>query len=110
MAATKVMVLLVSVTCARSGGGGKVGIPCAWVGAGVKTGVLSVWDREAGDVGVSYLLVLVRTSWHACVGNRLSEAAGLVLCWGSRIYISAWTYNIATDDARLLMLSRIWSS
>ena len=55
-------------------------------------------------------LVLVVPACWACVGTRLIGAAFLILCWGIHSSLSAWTFKIATEDARALMLSRIWSS
>ena len=110
VATTPAMVLLVHVTCARLGESRKVGVPRAWVGAGGDVGVLRVWDGTGGNVGVPCLLVPVCPAWRACVGSRLSGAAGLGLFWVSFCYLSDWNFNRVTYDARALMLSRIWLS
>ena len=65
--------------------------------------------RKAGS-GAGGSLVPVVPTWQACFGACLSGAAFLVLCWGSRCSLYAWTYKRATEDARALVLSRIWSS
>ena len=64
--------------------------------------------RKAGS-GAGGSLVPVVPTWQACFGACLSGAAFLVLCWGSRRSLSAWTYKRETEDARALVLSRIWS-
>ena len=54
-------------------------------------------------------MVLVIHAWRAWIDARLSGAACLVLCWGSRRSLSAWTCKRVTEDSRVLMLSSIWS-
>ena len=54
--------------------------------------------------------VPVAPAWRAYVGACLSGAAFIVFCWGSQCSLYVWTCKIATEEARALMLSRIWSS
>ena len=82
-----------------------MGEPHAWVGVVRKSG-----DGVGGNVGSPWRLVLVMSAWWACVGALLREAACPVLCWGSRSSLYAWTCKKATEDTRVLMLSRIWLS
>ena len=76
----------------------------------VKSGDPNVWDRAGGNVGDPCCLVPVLPAWWDCIGARLSGAVGLVLCLGSCRSLSNWTCKRATEDARVLVLSRIWSS
>ena len=61
-------------------------------------------------MGAPWCLVPVMPDWRACVGARLRVDACFALCWGSRRSLSAWIYKRATEDARALMLSKIWLS
>ena len=76
------------------------------------------WNVCAGEVGTAAVgagvniplvfRVPIVSARRACVGARLSVAAFLAPCWGRRRSMSAWTCKGATEDARALMLSRIW--
>ena len=79
------------------------------VGAGWKSFACAEAVGKAG-AGAEGSLVPIVPTWQAYFGACLSRAAFLVLCWGSRHSLSAWTYKRETEDARALVLSRIWSS
>ena len=104
VAATPDMVLQVCCASARFGTGWKVDVVHAYVGA---VGKVGAW--AGGNVVATCFLVPAVPTWQACVSARLSGAACLVLCWGSRCSLSAWTCKRVTEDARALMLSRVWS-
>ena len=101
---TLAMMSQVCFTCARVGVGWTVGVPRAWVGA-----VETAGAGEGRNVGGPCRLVPVVPAWRSCVGTHLSRAMCLILCWGSRGSLSDWTCKIETEDAIVLMLSRIWS-
>ena len=76
---TPAMVPQVCCTGARVGVGWKIGVPRACSGAVGKAGA-----GAGGNFIYPCCLIPVVTNWRACVGARLSGAACLVLCWGSR--------------------------
>ena len=104
VANTPAMVMQVRCTGARVGVDWKVGVPRACAGAVGMAG-----DEAGGDLIAPCCLVPVVPDWQACVGARLIRAACLILCWGSRCYLSTWTCKRETEDAKAMMLSRIWS-
>ena len=104
VAATPAMVFQVRCTVARFGACWRVGISRAYAGAVGKAGA-----GAGGNVFAPFFLVPVVPDWRACVSARLSGAACLVLCWVSRRSLSAWTCKREKEDARVLMLSSIWS-
>ena len=90
----------------------KVSLMKMWAcdGTGGKVGVLIVWVRAVGKVGFPCLLgVLISPAWRACIGACLSGATVRLLCWGIRCSLSTWTCKKAMDNARALMISKIWS-
>ena len=105
MAANPAMVSQVNCTGVRVRVGCKVGVLCACVWAVGKAG-----DGAGGNVFDPCCLVPAVPAWRACVGACLSGAACLVLYWGSRCSLFAWTCKRATEGTRVLMLSSIWSS
>ena len=105
MADTPDMVSQVNCTGVRVRVGCKVGVLCACVWAVGKAG-----DGAGGNVFDPCCLFPSVPSWWACVGACLSGPACLVFCWGSRCSLFAWNCKRATEDARVLMLSSIWSS
>ena len=84
---------------------------CTGVSAG------EVWNVCSGAVVTSGAVVNipdvcrvpVAPAWRVCVGAHLSAAAFLVSYWSRRCSLSTWTCKSVTEDARALMLSRIWS-
>ena len=105
MAATPDMVSQVRFTGVKVQAGCKVGVPCACVWAVGKAGY-----GAGGNVFDPCCLVPAVPAWRAYVGALLSRSACLVLYWGSRCSLFAWNCKRATEDARVLMLSSIWSS
>ena len=104
-AVTPSMVLQVRCTVARVGSGCKVGVPIACDGVVGKTGAGAVGNM----IACCSLVPVVPDCW-ACVGTCLNGDPCLVLCWVSLCSVSACTFKIATEDARALMISSIWSS
>ena len=78
------------------------------------------WNVSAGAVGTAgfwaggnaALLcgVPFAPAWRACVGARLRASPFFAPCWGRCRPWSAWNCMSATEDAIVLMRSRIWSS
>ena len=99
VAATPAMVLQMRCTGVNAGAG--------W---NVCTGAVGTAGVNMGGNAPLVLGVPVAPNFQACVGARLSVAAFCAPFWCSRRYRSAWTFKSATEDARALMLSRIWSS
>ena len=100
---TPAIVLLVRCTGARVGVGWEIGVPRAGAGAVGMAGA-----EAGGGLITPCCLVLVVLAWQAYVSARLIRDACLILCWGSRFYLSTSTCKRATEDARAMMLSRIW--
>ena len=105
MVATPATMSQMRCTGVRVGVGWKVCVPCACVWAVGKAG-----DGAGGNVFASCCMVPDVPAWRAYVGALLSGPACLVFCWGSRCSLFAWNCKRATEDARVLMLSSIWSS
>ena len=97
MAATPVMVLQVQCTGVSAGAGWNV---CA--------GAVGMAGVGAGGNIPLVCGVPVAPDWQACVYTHLSIVVFLPPHWGSPCSLSTCTYKIATEDARALMLSRIW--